>query len=59
MTTTLLALLYLLLWDPPATASDAFALAVALAVCFSAGFALVTTSDAEIKLYELLEELEK
>jgi len=50
---------YLLVWEPPQTASDAFALAVALAGCLSAGFTLITKLETEIMLCELLDELKR
>ena len=56
---TVLAMLFLLFWESPTTPYDAYALAVSFGVCISAGFTLISKLDLEIKLCELLDELEK
>lgn len=55
----LLATIYVVIWEQPQSASDAFLFAVAFGVCFSAGFTLITSMETEIKLIQLPGELKK
>jgi len=56
---TVAGIVYLLLWEPPESASDAFGLAVAFATLLAAGFALITRMETEIQFCQLLDELKK
>lgn len=59
VTFTLLAMLWFIFFDMPEKPADAFMLALALAVCFSAGFSLLTSMETEIKLLRIVGELKK
>ncbi len=56
---TLLAVLWFIFFEMPEKPADAFMLSLALAVCLSAGFSLLTSMETEIKLLRLLGELRK
>ena len=56
---TLLAMLWFIFFDMPEKPADAFILAVALSVCFAAGFSLMNSMEMEVKLLRIVGELKK
>lgn len=56
---TLLAMLWFIFFELPEKPADAFMLAVALSVCFAAGFSLLNSMETEVKLLKIVGELKK
>lgn len=55
---TLLAMFWFIFFEMPEKPADAFMLSLALAVCLSAGFSLLTSMETEIKLLKLVGHVE-
>jgi hypothetical protein len=54
----MLSMLYIIFRQMPESSSDAFLSAIALGVCFSAGFILITSMEQEIKICQLLDHID-
>ncbi len=52
-------MLWFIFFELPEKPADAFMLAVALSVCFAAGFSLLNSMETEVKLLKIVGELKK